>query len=276
MPSKNNLIIAVEDEPFPRGPSGESYRLKLRDWLDLANQLDGNVQLDICPLSELESRKPDIIEAFATREHLLTHSTFPTRKEHDLTSRFSNYWSVVEKSSIPAIGVIKGTPDRFPIFIRGEQGTFAGGGRVRTATALKRLRQSGRPLVVRPWVDIRPADKRPDVRLELRVHVIAGCAVAVEYLFPPWAAQRPTKSELDAGQAWMESKRTLVSRYAERVAAQLTCRWFVADFAETTDGLQMVELNPGWCAGIAHDYVAGAVHRAILTKVFEIQTPSLT
>jgi hypothetical protein len=273
---RDSLLVAVEDEPFPRGPSGESCRLKLKDWLDLAKQLETNVSLEICPMSELEGGKPDVIEAFATREGMLTDATFPTQKEHQLVSHFSRYWPAVERAGVPAIGLIKGTPRQFPVFVRGELGTFAGGGLVRTASALKRLEQSGRRLVVRPWVEILAADRRPTVRLELRVHVVAGRAAAVEYLFPPWAAQRPTTRELQIGLDWTESHRAKATQYAEHVAADIKCRWFVADFAGTTDGLQLIELNPGWCAGIAHDDTARAVHLAILGNVFQIRTPTST
>jgi len=268
------LLIAVENEPFPRGPSGESCRLKLNDWLDLANDLNTHAQLEICPLNELNQRQPDVVEAFFGRHTLLTDATFPSREEHHSVSRFSNYWPAVERSAIPAIGVIKGTPARFPVFVRGEEGTFAGGGCIRTPAALRRLRQTGRPLIVRPYVDIRRADKRDAVRLELRVHVVAGHATAVEYLFPPWAVQRPTDRELAAGRAWTESEASAAASHAERVAANLEhCRWFVADFAATMDGLQLIELNPGWCAGIAHDCAARAVHAAILTGIFGINLP---
>ncbi|HTV43096.1 MAG TPA: ATP-grasp domain-containing protein [Candidatus Sulfotelmatobacter sp.] len=230
------------------------------------------VQVEIIGLGELGYRKPDVIEAFATRDGLLTTATFPTRKEHEMLSHFSNYWSGVEKSEVPAIGVIKGTPHQFPVFVRGEQGTFAGGGLIRTAAAFKRLTQSGRPVVVRPWVDILCAGRRSNVRLELRVHVVAGCAVAVEYLFPPWASQRPTEKELQSGQAWMESRRVEAAQYAERIATVINCRWFVADFAETADGMRLIELNPGWCSGIASADAVRAVHSAILDKIFQIQT----
>lgn len=270
--NRHTLIIAVEDEPFPRGPSGESSRLKLKDWLELAKQLERTVQIEVIALGELRNRKPDIVEAFATRGGLLTGVTFPTRKEHEMLSHFSNYWPRVEKSGVPAIGVIKGVPNKFPVFVRGEQGTFAGGGLVRSTAALKRLIQSGRPLVVRPWVDILRAGRRSNVRLELRVHVVVGCAVAVEYLFPPWASQRPTEHELQSGRAWTESHRAEATQYAERVAAHVNCRWFVADFAGTMEGLRLVELNPGWCSGIANADTARAVHRAILDKIFQIQT----
>lgn len=267
-----SLVVAVEDEPFPRGPSGESSRLKLRDWLELAKELESSARIEIIALGELGNRKPDIIEAFATREGLLTNATFPTWKEHELLTHFSNYWPKVEKSGVPVIGVIKGAPRKFPVFVRGEQGTFAGGGLVSTAAALKRLIKSGRPLVVRPWVDILRAGRRSNVRLELRVHVIAGCAVAVEYLFPPWASQRPTEQELQSGRAWTESHHVEAAQYAERVAAQLNCRWFVADFVGTADGLQLVELNSGWCSGIASADAARTVHRAILEKIFHVAT----
>ncbi len=275
MNPNDSLVVAVEDEPFPRGPSGESCRLKLEDWLDLARRLELGTRLEICPVGELGSRTPDVVEAFATRHEMLGNATFPTRKEHALVNFFSRYWPAVKRSGVPGIGVINGTPEHFPVFVRGEQGTFAGGGLVRTAAALNRLRESGRPLVVRPWVKILAADARPAVRLELRVHVVAGSAAAVEYLFPSWATQRPTARELDAGQAWTEYQRVTASQYAERIAAELECRWFVADFAGTERGLQLVELNPGWCAGIAHDYVARAVHLTILGTVFKIPTSIL-
>jgi len=270
---KRDLLIAVEDEPFPGGPSGESCRLKLKDWLDLANGLETQAQLEICPLSELNQRQPDIVEAFAGRHTLLTDTTFPSHEEHHSVSRFSNYWPVVERSGVPAIGVIKGTPARFPVFVRGEEGTFAGGGCIGTPAALRRLRRTGRPLIVRPHVDIRRADKRDAVRLELRVHVVAGRATAVEYLFPPWAVQRPTDRELAAGRTWTDSEASTAACHAEVIAAKLKCRWFVADFAATMDGLRLIELNPGWCAGIAHDRAARAVHAAILTSGFGISIP---
>jgi hypothetical protein len=268
---RDRLVVAVEDEPFPRGPSGESCRLKLKDWLDLSKQFEGDTQLEICPLSELGARMPNVVEAFATRHGMLTGTTFPTRAEHEMVNFFSRYWSEVERSGVPAIGVIKNKPHHFPVFVRGEQGTFAGGGLVSTANSLARLRQSGRPLIVRPWIEILAADHRLDVRLELRVHVVAGRAVAVEYLFPPWAAQRPTERELQSGLSWTESHRVEAARYAERVAAKINCRWFVADFAGTANGLLLIELNPGWCAGIAHSDAARAVHLAILSSIFQIQ-----
>jgi len=271
---RGHLVVAVEDEPFPRGPSGESCRLKLEDWLDLAKQFESEAFLEICPLGELGRRKPNVIEAFATRHDMLTSATFPTRSEHELVNRFSHFWPAVEQSEVPAIGLIKGTPNQFPIFVRGEQGTFAGGGLVRTAVAFNRLRQSGRPLVIRPWVEILAADRRSAVRLELRAHVVAGRTAAVEYLFPPWAAQRPTDRELQAGFDWTESNWDNAAMYAERIATKLACRWFVADFAETTDGLRLIELNPGWCAGIAHQDTVRAVHLAILGNIFQIRTPT--
>jgi hypothetical protein len=264
---RGHLVVAVEDEPFPRGPSGESCRLKFQDWLDLAKQFASEALLEICSLGELERRKPNVIEAFATRHGMLTGATFPTRTEHELVNRFSHFWPAVAQSEVPAIGVITGTPNQFPIFVRGEQGTFAGGGLVRTAAAFKRLRQSGRPLIIRPWVEILPADRRPAVRLELRAHVVAGRTAAVEYLFPPWATQRPTERELQVGLDWTESNRANAAMYAERIATKLACRWFVADFAETTDGLRLIELNPGWCAGIAHEDTVRAVHLAILGNI---------
>jgi hypothetical protein len=241
----------------------------LKDWLDLAKQLETEAVLEICPLGEIGSRKPDVIEAFAIRHGKLTDATFPTRKEHELVNRFSDYWPAVEQSEVPAIGVIKGTPNRYPVFVRGEQGTFAGGGLVRTSVALNRLRQSDRSLVIRPWVEIHAADRRPAVKLELRVQVVAGRTAAVEYLFPPWATQRPTEQELYMGQDWTESNREKAAQYAERIAKELTCRWFVADFAETIDGLRLIELNPGWCSGIAHSDTARSVHLAILGNVFQ-------
>lgn len=126
--NRYNLVVVVEDEPLPRGPSGESSRLKLNDWLELAKQLERTAQIEVIALGELGNRKPDIVEAFATRGGLLTNDTFPTRREHEMLSHFSDYWPRVEKSGVPAIGVIKGTPNNFPVFVRGEQGTFAGGG----------------------------------------------------------------------------------------------------------------------------------------------------
>ena len=270
-PSHAQLIIAVEDEPLPRGPSGESSRLKLKDWLELAKQFEKTVHIKIIGLGELGNHRPDIIEAFATRHGFLTKSTFPTQKEHDMLNRFSDYWPKVEKSGIPAIGVIRGVPKKFPVFVRGEQGTFARGGLVRSTASLKRLMQSGRPIIVRPWVEILPADNRTDVRLELRVHVVGGSAVAVEYLFPPWASQRPTEQELHAGQAWTEANRLKVVQYAEQVATEIECRWFVADFAGTAEGLRLIELNPGWCSGIAHADAARSVHLSILERIFKIR-----
>lgn len=269
------LIVAVENEPFPRGPSGESCRLKLKDWLELAERVEGRGQLEICPLDELETCRPDVVEAFATRRRILTDATFPTRCEHELVSIFSSYWPAVERSKVPAVGVIKGEPDKFPVFVRGEHGTFAGGGLIRSAAALKRLRGSGRPLVVRPWVEILTADKRTIVRLELRVHVVASRAAAVEYLFPSWAAQRPTSAEIRSGKDWTESRRTEAAQHAERIAAEVKCRWFVADFAETADGLRLIELNPGWCAGMAQDNSARAVHLAILGDIFQMRISPL-
>jgi len=276
MPSntKQHGLIAVEDEPFPRGPSGESCRLKLNDWLKLATLIEGQMRLEVCPLSGINRRQPDIVEAFSTRHAILTRATFPTQKEHDIVNRFSRYWPAVERSKVPSLEVIRGAPGHFPVFVRGEQGTFAGGGCVRTAAALARLRQTDRPLIVRPFVEILAADERQAVRLELRVHVVAGRAAAVEFLFPPWAAQRPTARELKLGQAWTGSQATAASRHAERIAAELECRWFVADFAETKDGLRLIELNPGWCSGIAHDDAARAVHAAILVTLFKVTIPA--
>jgi hypothetical protein len=273
---KQHLLLALEDEPFPRGPSGESCRLKLNDWLDLATLVSGDVQLEVCPLSEIVSRPPDIIEAFSTRHSLLTDTTFPTRSEHEVVGRFSRYWPAVERAGIPAIGIIKGAPGKYPVFVRGEEGTFEGGGCVRSATALLQLRQLGRPLIVRPFVEILPAGKRRSVRLELRVHVVAGRAVAVEYLFPPWAAQRPTARESELGRAWTITETPAAAKHAERISLELRCRWFVADFAATNEALQLIELNPGWCAGIANAESARAVHSAILTSIFGIGVPSLS
>ena len=267
---KHHVLVAVEDEPFPRGPTGESCRLKLNDWLNLATQLPDDTQLDVCPLSELNFRQPDIIEAFSTRLSLLSDTTFPARREHEVVARFSNYWSSIERAGVPAFGIIKGEPSKFPVFVRGEEGTFQGGGRVTSAAALHRLRQQGRPLIVRPFVEILPADKRSSVRLELRTHVVAGRAAAIEFLFPPWAVQRPTARELELGQAWTLSETSLATEYAERIAAELDCRWFVADFAATNEGLYLIELNPGWCAGIASKEAARAVHCAIMTDIFGI------
>ena len=261
------LLVAVEDEPFPRGPSGESCRLKLNDWLDLAKQSEPEVQIEVCPVSELEDRRPDVIEAFATRHGMLTNKTFPTLREHELVNHFSSYWPAVVRSGVPAIGVLGGTPRQFPVFVRGEQGTFAGGGLIRSAGALKRLVESGRPLVVRPWVEILAADRRPSVRLELRAHSVAGRTVAVEYLFPPWAAQRPTGKELRAGLDWAATQQAAATQHTDRIAAEVNCRWLVADFAGTSEGLRLIELNPGWCAGIAHKEAARAVHLAVIEAV---------
>jgi hypothetical protein len=270
--SRSRLVVAVEDEPFPRGPSGESCRLKLKDWLELAKQFEESVEIEVVGLGELSNRRPDVVEAFATRHGFLTKATFPARKEHEMLTHFSDYWLKVEKSGVPAIGVVRGVPKKFPVFVRGEQGTFAGGGLIRSAASLNRVTQSGRPIVVRPWVDILLADRRPEVRLELRAHVVDGSVAAVEYLFPPWASQRPTDRELHLGQAWTESHRAETTQYAERVAAQIECRWFVADFAGTADGLRLIELNPGWCSGIAHAEAARAVHLSILNRIFQIRT----
>jgi hypothetical protein len=267
---KQHLLVAVEDEPFPRGPSGESCRLKLNDWLNLAMLVRSHAHLEVCPLGEINFRQPDIVEAFSTRHSMLTETTFPRRSEHELVGRFSRYWAAVEQAGVPAIGVIKGAPGKYPVFVRGEEGTFKGGGCVRSAAALLRLRQLRRPLIVRPFVEILAAEKRQSVRLELRVHVVAGRAVAVEYLFPPWAVQRPTARELELGRAWVVSETSAASKHAERIAAELNCRWFVADFAATKEGLRLIELNPGWCAGIANEESARAVHVAILTAVFGI------
>jgi hypothetical protein len=268
--SKHHLLVAVEDEPYPRGPTGESCRIKLNDWLELAARLTNKIQLDVCSLGEMGSRQPDIVEAFSIRLPLLTKTTFPTRSEHEVVAWFSQYWPVVERVAVPAIGIIKGTPTEFPVFVRGEEGTFKGGGRVASAAALRRLRQLGRPLVVRPLTQISPADKRSSVRLELRAHVVAGKAVAVEFLFPPWAAQRPTERELELGRAWAMLETVGAAKHAERISEELNCRWFVADFAATNEGLKLIELNPGWCAGIASAEAARAIHCAILTTIFGI------
>jgi len=271
--AKQNVLIAVEDEPFPRGPTGQSCRLKLDDWLNLAARVESQACLEVCPLSELNRRHPHIVEAFSSRHEILSDTTFPSRTEHDSVGRFSRYWPAVERAGVPAIGVINGEPDKYPVFVRGEEGTFRGGGCVRSAAGLHRLRQSGRALVVRPFVEILAADKRQSVTLELRVHVVAGRAVAVEYLFPPWADQRPTDRELKQGNAWVESERDEAAQRAERIASELPCRWFVADFAGTSNGLMLIELNPGWCAGIAHAEAARAVHAAVLTVGFGVKIP---
>lgn len=274
--TKDHILVAVEDEPFPRGPTGESCRIKLNDWLDLAKLLADETELEVCPFGEIRFRRPDIVEAFSTRLALLTETTFPARNEHEIVSRFSNYWPAVERAGIPAIGVIKGTPGEFPVFVRGEQGTFEGGGRVPSVAALRKLHERGRSLIVRPFVEIQAADKRPSVRLELRSHVVAGRAVAIEFLFPPWAVQRPTARELEKGKAWAKSQTAIVTQQAEQIAENLNCRWFVADFVETNEGLRLVELNPGWCAGIASKEAAHAVHCAIITTIFGIEIPALS
>lgn len=56
----------------------------------------------------------------------------------------------------------------------------------------------------------------------------------------------------------------------EKIAQQLMCAWFVADFAQTREGLQLVELNPGWCAGVTHAASARAIHLAILSTRFGV------
>src|SRR5690242_12274550 len=102
------ILVAVEDEPYPRGPTGESCRLKLRDWLQLAAQRQPQVPLEICPLTELEGRQPDIVEMFSIREAILTAKTFPARREHEVVNRFSSYWPAVERAGVPIIPVIHG------------------------------------------------------------------------------------------------------------------------------------------------------------------------
>lgn len=261
---RQTILVAVEEEPYPRGPTGESCRLKLEDWLDLARKWESKVDLEICPLGDLEGRQPDVVEAFSSRESALTDRTFPTLQEHQLVSRFSNYWPAVERAKVPVIPVIQGEPEQFPIFVRGEQGTFAGGGRVENSATLQRLRKTGRKLVIRPFVEMKAAVNRKGVTLELRVHVVNGKAVAAEYLFPPWAALRPTAAELDAGLQWTNEEAPWAREYSEKLAAELQCRWFVADFAWTPEGLRLIELNPGWCSGIAHAEAARAVHEAIV------------
>lgn len=124
--NRHNLVVAVEDEPFPRGPSGESSRLKLKDWLERAKLLERTVQIEVIAPGELGNRKPDVVEAFATRDHLLTSATFPTRKEHEKVSRFSNYWPSVEKSEVPAVGVIRGAPHKSPFLFAASRAHLPG------------------------------------------------------------------------------------------------------------------------------------------------------
>jgi hypothetical protein len=128
MSCQRKLLVAVEDEPYSRTPSGKSCVLKLAAWLDLAHALKNVVDLEICPISDLEGRCPAIIEAFSTRSSLLISDTFPTADEHILVERFSGYWPIVKKSGIPTIPVIEGDPKNFPVFVRGDRGTFHGGG----------------------------------------------------------------------------------------------------------------------------------------------------
>jgi hypothetical protein len=262
------ICVVVQDKPIPRGPVGQSALIKWRDWMEIRNALAPILAIDIVSSSDLGSSRPNVVEAFFTALHTLTPETFPTLEEHHSVSFFSKYWPSIVRSEVPAIPVIENEPKNFPVFVRGELGTFPGGGRVNSRAALARLRNTGRRLIVRPHVNIRNAETRKEVTLELRAHVVCGKVAAVEYLFPHWAVQSPTQGELDSGHLWTESVTPEVLSCVAKIGNELLCRWYVADFAETDEGLRLIELNPGWCSGIAHKETARAVHLSILKNAF--------
>ena len=125
---------------------------------------------------------------------------------------------------------------------------------------------------MRPYVAIDACVARPSVTKELRVHVICGRAACVEFLFPPWASQRPSSEEIASGCAWTADVSPDVVTWAESLAPFIECRWFTTDFAATRNGPQLVEINPGWCSGVTDACSTRAVHLAILDLGFGVST----
>lgn len=270
------ITITVPDEPYPRSPVGISAGIKLKDWLELADELAGTVDLDVIEVGDLAAEPPHIVEGFTLHGYLLGKTTYPTAAEDALLHDLRAYWPWVMQAGIPAIEVYAAgvMPPHFPIFVRGRRTSIRGQGRVNSAAQLRAL-QLEHDLVIRPWVDIATCGRRGKIAKELRVHIVARQAVAVEYLFPDWAASRPTEAELKEGRAWAQHVVTEVIGCAEAIATRLEARWFVADFAQTPEGVLLIELNPGWCAGVTHAISARAVHLAILSCAFGIRYSTL-
>lgn len=197
------LLIAVEDEPYPRSPIGRSAAIKLQDWLDLAARLEEVVELDVRSISELGNDKPDIVEAFTTREELLDATTFSSREEHLLVNDLRSYWPQVVESGVPCIPVYDEaqTPKSFPVFVRSGVGSFGSGSRLNSMEELEAQRRT-HSLVVRPFVEIETCGPRKKITKELRSHVVRSRCACVEFLFPRWAATQPTDKEFAGGCQW--------------------------------------------------------------------------
>jgi len=266
------MIVAFEDEPFPKSPIGHSMSIKLCDWLDLGHLLP-DVDLDVRAIRELGGDSPDIVEAFATREDLLGPHTFPTEDEHHVALDIRSYWHAVEQSGIPAIPVLPAgaIPEEFPVYVRGRTGSFARGV-IRSRNEFQSM-CTDTEVVVRPFVVIKSCGTRSSVTRELRVHVVCQRVVCVEFLFPTWAAQRPSTGEYAAGCAWTSDVTGDVVCWTQSLAPLLPCRWFTADFAETATGVQLVEINPGWCSGTTDPCSARAIHLAVLRRGFDLPVP---
>ncbi len=268
------MIIAFENEPLPVSPDGKSMALKLGDWLDLADLVPA-IELDVRPIGELGADKPVLIEAFASHAGLLGAETMPSAAEHQLALDLRAYWPAVIKSGVPAIPVypVGYVPTEYPVYVRGRTGSLSQS-KVNSVEEFKAVANVD-GMVARPWVRIQPCGDRDSVTKELRVHVVCGTVACVEFLFPQWAAQKPTDAELAAGRAWTRTASAEVVAWSETLAKHLNVRWFAADFAQTDAGVKLVEVIPGWCSGITDPCSARAVHAAILESMWEMDTQPL-
>ena len=266
------ILVAVEDEPYPNSPEGKSQAIKLEDWLALSREFSKTIDIDVRAISELGTDTPDVVEAFTNRHHLLTETTFLRFSEHRLLDDITAYWPAVQSSNVPAIGILDGIPqaNQFPIFVRGKS-TSLSNGKITSIEELKKQHAfKMEELILRPFANIEPCLKRASVRKELRVHVVFGEAVATEFLFPMWAAQKPTLEENSLGQQWAKSISERVQVWSKRIADKLHCRWFTADFAQTSEGPKLIELNPGWCSGVTTPETARAIHLRILHSIVAV------
>jgi hypothetical protein len=212
------IVVAVPTEPLPRTPQGRSAGIKLDDWLTISHSLQ-DIEIRVESAREL-SGAPHIVESFLTDATLLSETTVPRSSDHLFFEDIRAYWPRVIEADIPVIPVLPSGqyPTAFPVFVRGRISSLRSTATIKSKRELPHLT---RDVIVRPFVEIERCGSNQNVTKELRVHIAFGVVCCVEFLFPDWASQHPTRDETQAGIRWAHSALDSVLRYGERLAETL-------------------------------------------------------
>jgi hypothetical protein len=191
-----------------------------------------------------------------------------------LLNDLRRYWPFVLAASVPVIPVYEEgyVPSSFPVFVRGRASSFGAKSKIDSAAEFWEFEAARKSsgLVVRPFMEIERCGRRSKVTKELRAHIVCGRCKCVEFLFPRWAAVKPSEEEFAEGCRWTSSLAAQAANWSEAIAQRLLCSWFVADFAQTVEGPRLIELNPGWCAGVTDPASSRSLHLGILAGRFRV------